>query len=215
MTSIGFMSCSSDDELTDTRVTTFANFLLEGDEFMVVNVGEPFTDPGFTVMEGTEDITDKTVVTGEVDANTCGFYTINYSAVNKDNFSASAERTVMVINPNSLASAYLSEAEFGTRHYYNLPVIIEENEDGTFTIDDIAGGFYAYGRYPGYPYDFSLETVLKLNDDNTIEVVDQDPKDWFWEEAIAITSGTYDPETGTIKLELDFAGDPMKVTLTK
>ena len=43
-------------------------------------------------------------------------------------------------------------------------------------------------------------------------MVDQDPKDWFWEEAIAITSGTYDPETGTIKLELDFAGDPMKVT---
>ena len=151
----------------------------------------------------------------EVDANTCGFYTINYSAVNKDNFSASAERTVMVINPNSLASAYLSEAEFGTRHYYNLPVIIEENEDGTFTIDDIAGGFYAYGRYPGYPYDFSLETVLKLNDDNTIEVVDQNPKDWFWELAISITSGTYDPETGTIKLELDFDGDPMKVTLTK
>jgi hypothetical protein len=162
-----------------------------------------------------EDITDKTVVTGEVDPNTCGFYTINYSAVNKDNFSASAERTVMVINPNSLASAYLSEAEFGTRHYYNLPVIIEENEDGTFTIDDIAGGFYAYGRYPGYPYDFSLETVLKLNDDNTIEVVDQNPKDWFWELAISITSGTYDPETGTIKLELDFDGDPMKVTLTK
>ncbi|MBR4650030.1 MAG: DUF5012 domain-containing protein [Bacteroidaceae bacterium] len=215
MTSIGFMSCSGDDELTDTRVTNFANFLLEGDEFMVVNVGEPFTDPGFTVMEGTEDITDKTVVTGEVDPNTCGFYTINYSAVNKDNFSASAERTVMVINPNSLASAYLSEAEFGTRHYYNLPVIIEENEDGTFTIDDIAGGFYAYGRYPGYPYDFSLETVLKLNDDNTIEVVDQNPKDWFWELAISITSGTYDPETGTIKLELDFDGDPMKVTLTK
>ena len=84
-----------------------------------------------------------------------------------------------------------------------------------FTIDDIAGGFYAYGRYPGYPYDFSLETVLKLNDDNTIEVVDQNPKDWFWELAISITSGTYDPETGTIKLELDFDGDPMKVTLTK
>ncbi len=208
MTSIGFMSCSGDDELTDTRVTNFANFLLEGDEFMVVNVGEPFTDPGFTVTEGTEDITDKTVVTGTVDTNTGGFYTITYKAVNKDNFSVSAERTVMVVNHDDLASAYFAK----TAKYEDAPITIYDNGDGTYTIDDVMGGYYFFYSYPGYEptYDFHLEAIVQLNDDNTLTQVGAG--NWYFSSSPTIAEGSYDPETGVVTWT---TSNGLSVTLTK
>lgn len=216
-TVMGMTSCSKDEEHTDSKVTHFAIIELEGDDFMMLNVGEPYVEPGYTAMEGTEDITSKVVVSGTVDSNTGDFYTLTYTAANKDNFSASAQRTVMVKNPNGLASAYFGESQYGSRHYYDAPIVIYDNGDGTFKIDDIAGGFYCYGRYPGYEptYDFHLESIIKLNADNTIELVDQNPDDWYWGESISITNGTYDPKTGIVTLVLDFDGTPMYVTLTK
>lgn len=214
----GFTSCNDDnDQLTDTRVTHFATIELEGEELMVLNVGESYTEPGYTAMEGTEDITSKVVVSGAVDSNEAGFYTLTYTAVNKDNFSASAKRTVMVKDSQSLASAYFGESQYGSRHYFDAPIVISDNGDGTYTIDDIAGGFYCYGRYPGYEptYDFHLEAVIKLNEDNSIELVSCDGSNWYWGDPIAITSGSYDPETGTVTLTNDFSGTPLYVTLTK
>ena len=215
-TVMGMTSCSKD-EHTDTRVTHFATIELKGEDFMVMNVGEPYTEPGYTAMEGTEDISSKVVVSGAVDSNKGGFYTLTYTAANKDNFSASAKRTVMVKNSKSLASAYLGESQYGSRHYYNAPIVISDNGDGTYTIDDIAGGFYFYGRYPGYEptYYFHLEAVIKLNADNSIELVSCDGSKWYWGDPITITSGSYDPATGKVTLINDFSGTPLYVTLTK
>jgi len=142
---------------------------------------------------------------------------LNYSAMNKDNFSTSVSRTVMVINPNGLASAYFGESQYGSRHYYDAPITIYDKGNGTYTIDDLAGGFYCYGRYPGYEptYDFHLEAVIKLNADNTIELVSCNGGDWYWGDPISITSGTYDPATGKVTLVEEFSGTPMYVTLTK
>ena len=208
-------SCGDKDSEGKSRFTYYAVLEMNGDAYMTTPVGAAFTDPGCTATMGGEDVSSKIQTLGEVNTNQVGFYKLNYVVVNEDGFSASASRTVAVVNPNSFASAYLSEAQYGSRHYYNLPVIIKDNGDGTFTIDDLAGGFYAYGRYPGYPYDFSLESTLKLNPDNTVELVECNGDNWYWGEAIAITSGTYDPETGKVTLIEDFSGTPMYVTLTK
>jgi hypothetical protein len=120
----------------------------------------------------------------------------------------------MVVDPNNFAGVYLGESEFGSRHYYNAPINITKRADGTFLIDDLAGGFYCYGRYPGYEptYDFHLEAILQLNADNTIEVLAQGS--WYWGDPMEDVSGSYDPATGTIKLVMDF-GAPFYVTLTK
>lgn len=217
-TVFAFTSCNDDeDQLTDTRVTHYATIELLGDEFIKMNLGDPWVEPGYTATEGSEDITSKVKVTGTVDTSTPGYYELNYSAMNKDNFSASVSRTVMVINPNGLASAYFGESQYGSRHYYDAPITIYDNGNGTYTIDDLAGGFYCYGRYPGYEptYDFHLEAVIKLNADNTIELVSCNGGDWYWGDPISITSGTYDPATGKVTLVEDFSGTPMYVTLTK
>ncbi len=217
-TVFAFTSCNDDeDQLTDTRVTHYATIELLGDEFIKMNLGDPWVEPGYTATEGSEDITSKVKVTGTVDTSTPGYYELNYSAMNKDNFSASVSRTVMVINPNGLASAYFGESQYGSRHYYDAPITIYDNGNGTYTIDDLAGGFYCYGRYLGYEptYDFHLEAVIKLNADNTIELVSCNGGDWYWGDPISITSGTYDPATGKVTLVEEFSGTPMYVTLTK
>jgi hypothetical protein len=215
---VGFSltSCDGDkDSEGKSRFTYYAVLEMNGDACMTTPVGAAFTDPGCTATMGGEDVTSKIQTTGSVNTNQLGFYKLNYVVVNEDGFSATASRTVAVVDPNNFASTYYSESQYGSRHYYNLPVSITVNGDGTYTIDDLSGGFYAYGRYPGYPYDFSLEAVIKLNADNTVELVECNGDNWYWGEPIEITSGTYDPATGKVTLVENFSGTPMYVTLTK
>ena len=210
---ITLASCDKDTEGL-SRITTYAVLEMNGESFVKVNVGGSFNDPGCVATMGGEDVTDQIQVNSNVDTSKPGFYNVNYVVYNDDGFPASASRTVMVVDPNNFAGAYLGESEFGSRHYYNAPINITKRSDGTFLIDDLAGGFYCYGRYPGYEptYDFHLEAILQLNADNTIEVLAQGG--WYWGDPMEDVSGSYDPATGTIKLVMDF-GAPFYVTLTK
>jgi hypothetical protein len=210
---ITLASCYKDTEGL-SRITTYAVLEMNGESFVKVNVGGSFNDPGCVATMGGEDVTDQIQVNSNVDTSKPGFYNVNYVVYNDDGFPASASRTVMVVDPNNFAGVYLGESEFGSRHYYNAPINITKRADGTFLIDDLAGGFYCYGRYPGYEptYDFHLEAILQLNADNTIEVLAQGG--WYWGDPMEDVSGSYDPATGTIKLVMDF-GAPFYVTLTK
>lgn len=210
---ITLASCDKDTEGL-SRITTYAVLEMNGESFMKVNVGGSFNDPGCVATMGGEDVTDQIQVNSNVDTSKPGFYNVNYVVYNDDGFPASASRTVMVVDPNNFAGVYLGESEFGSRHYYNAPINITKRADGTFLIDDLAGGFYCYGRYPGYEptYDFHLEAILQLNADNTIEVLAQGS--WYWGDPMEDVSGSYDPATGIIKLVMDF-GAPFYVTLTK
>ncbi len=213
---ITFSSCSDEESEGKSRITYYAILEMNGDEKVSTQKGEAFNDPGCVATMNGEDVSDQIVTTSNLNTNACGFYTVNYSVTNPDGFAATASRTVNVVDRNNFASTYWSEAQYGTRHYYNLPVTITDRGDGTYLINDLAGGFYCYGRYPGYDaygYDFFLESVIQLNSDNTVTLVAQGS--WYWGIPISITTGTYDPESGTISLLLDFDGDPMYVTLTK
>ena len=211
-------SCSDDESEGKSRITYYAILELNGDQYYTTQLGQPFADPGCTATMGGEDVSSQVVSTGSVNTNALGFYKLNYSVVNPDGFSASATRTVAVVDKNNFASTYFGESRFGSRHYYNAPISITDNGDGTYSINDLAGGFYSYGRYPGYDaygYDFFLDAKLKLNADNTVEIAECDGSNWYWGDPLTITTGTYDPATGTIDLVMDFTGTPMYVTLTK
>lgn len=211
-----FTSCEDDESEGKSRITYYAILELNGDANMSTQVGTAFNDPGCTATMGGEDVSDQVVTSGNVNTNKLGFYTLNYSVVNPDGFSASASRTVAVVDKNNFASVYFGESQYGARHYFNAPIVISDNGDGTYSINDFAGGFYSYGRYPGYDaygYDFFLEATLKLNADNTIEVVETGK--WYWgDDKPVLLNGTYDPVTGTVSLDMDF-GAPFTVRLTK
>ena len=210
-------SCSDDETEGKSRITTYAVLELNGSAYETVQMGTAFNDPGCVATMGTEDVSSQIVTSGTVNTNQLGYYTLSYKVVNSDGFAATASRTVAVVDKNNFASTYFAESQYGSRHYYNAPIEITDNGDGTYEIEDLAGGFYCYGRYPGYEptYDFHLESIIKLNADNTIEIVECNGDNWYWGESMTLTTGTYDPATGKVTLVLDFSGTPMYVTLTK
>ena len=210
-------SCSDDETEGKSRITTYAVLEMNGSAYETVQMGTAYNDPGCIATLGTEDVSSQIVTSGTVNTNQLGYYTLSYKVVNSDGFAATASRTVAVVDKNNFASTYFAESQYGSRHYYNAPIEIEDNGDGTYTIEDLAGGFYCYGRYPGYEptYDFHLESIIKLNADNTIEIVECNGDNWYWGESMTLTTGTYDSVTGKVTLVLEFSGAPMYVTLTK
>jgi hypothetical protein len=215
LAAIALTGCHKDSTDGLTKITYYPTITVLGDPVVVVLEGSTYTDEGCYVDLNGEDFTDQATTSSNVDASKIGIYTVTYSAVNEDGFAASASRKVYVVNPNSFASVYYGESAYGTRHYYDAPIIITQRANGTYLIDDLAGGFYFYGRYPGYEptYDFHLEAVLVLEADNSVSLAGIGS--WYWDgNTMELTSGTFDPDTQTITLELDFGGTPMYVTLT-
>lgn len=216
-----FASTSCKDSAEDPSVVTyFAELTLNGDDFIKLSVGDTYTEPGYTATEGENNITDKVVVSGTVDTTTPGFYNLTYSVANTDGFSVSDTRQVMVIDPDNFASAYQGETQIGSRHYTGAPVVITDNGDGTYTIDDLLGGFQWYGLNPGFEptYDFHAEAIITLNSNNTISL--QEVGNWSSDalgitDPLTIQSGSYDPATGVITLAIGYAGSTLSVTLTK
>lgn len=194
---------SCEDSVEDlSKVTYFAELNLKGDDFVKISVGETYTEPGY---EATEN------------GDTPGFYDLVYSVANVDGFSVSQTRQVMVVDPDHLASAYQGESQTSTRHYTGAPIFITENSDGTYLIDDLLGGLQFYGLNPGFEpmYDFHAEAKVKLNDDNTLSLLEVG--NWYFASqlTLSLTEGKYDPETGVVTMTVDYGGTPLSVTLTK
>lgn len=215
LVSFALTSCGDKESEGLSRFTYYPILEMNGDAYITTPVGSTFNDPGCVALLNGEDVSDQIQISGSVNTSVIGFYKLGYTVVNSDGFPASATRTVAVVDKNNFASAYFGESQYGSRHYYNAPISIKKNADGTYTIEDLLGGFYCYGRYPTYlgVLDFFLDAVIKLNADNTIELVSYG--DWYWGEDVpTLLDGSYDPATGTVSLNMDFDA-PFTVRLTK
>ena len=89
-----------------SKVTVYPTLALKGSSVIVQPIGAVYTDPGVTALEGTNPLTP--VVTGSVNVNTAGVYTLTYTATNKDGFPASITRTVAVYDtkPDAVANDF-------------------------------------------------------------------------------------------------------------
>ncbi len=205
-------SCDKDTEGM-TWITYYPSIEILGDDPAVINLGETYVDQGCTAEMNGEDVSDRISVDSEVNSNEVGSYSINYIVYNDDGFSASASRTVYVVNPTSIATIYMSEVQnsSGRYHYYNAPIIISDNGDGTYLVDDILGGFCFYGYYAGYEpsYDFHAEANIAIADDGTVTLVGE-VGNWYgktgWGYDTVINSGTYDAATKTFDLSVSVVG---------
>lgn len=195
-----------------TRTTYYPVLGLEGDDPYVIVKGQSYVEPGFTATLNGEDVSDGVTVSSNVDNSTPGIYSVTYSAVNEDGFSASISRDVYVLNPGGIDNVYSSDCYMGSRAYSGLPIVITQVAADTYMVEDLCGGFYCYGRYPGYEptYDFHAETLFKINADNTITL--GAAGSWYFKSSFDYNNftGTYDPETGVI----DYFFDDLYVTLT-
>jgi hypothetical protein len=213
-----FMFTSCEKETEDLSSSThLCELTLNGNASMAVPMGETFTEPGYKAYEGDKDVTSNVVIAGSVNTAQAGTYVLTYTIKNINGFATSKKRTVLVTDKSVFSGAYFGESEYGVRHYYESPVEITELGYGFYEIDDILGGFYNYGRYPGYDaygYDFKADATIKLNDDNTITLISVG--EWYFDVyPIGIITGVFDPDNGKVTLDLDFDGDPFYVILTK
>ena len=70
---------------------------LSGEKNIYLKVGDIYIDPGYTAIDIVDgNLTDKVVVTGNVDTSKKGIYRIIYSVINSSNITASETRTVIV-----------------------------------------------------------------------------------------------------------------------
>lgn len=103
------VSCSEKDMIDNneqvgiSKITNYAILTLKGDEYATVPKGTDYTDPGATALAGGVAVTVTT--SGTIDKNTPGVYIVTYTAVNKDGFSASTKRFVVVYSTDASAAA--------------------------------------------------------------------------------------------------------------
>jgi len=214
---LAFSSCNDDnDELTDSRLTYYADLQMEGDEFMTVPVGSTFVDPGCKGTLAGEDITNDIKIVGadDVDPNTVGFYYITYSAVGSDGYPASVERTVCVYDPSVTTdiSGDYTVQEGSYRYWFSsgatvmfsgYPVIIEQVVPGIFSISDMMGGYYDVRA--GYGPRYAMSGYIQLTGDNEILALSGIVPGWG-DSYDELYDGSYDPEAQTVTFDIDYAG---------
>jgi hypothetical protein len=118
-----------------SRVTSFADIQVNGEELAIVTLGQPYTDAGATATENGQSVTVN--MQGAVDVNTPGIYTITYSATNSDGFPNSASRLVAVLPPlpdevknMDLSGQYVRTGNIAT---------VTKLADGLYYMNNVAG----------------------------------------------------------------------------
>ena len=195
----GMVSCEKTTEGL-TAITYYPVIELNGGT-EVIYLGETYVDPGCTAVMNGVDITDKVVVSDNIDNNSVGIYTVNYSAVNEQGFSASASRTVYVVAESGIANLYVGsmttpkgQVLSGGTH------VITDNGDGTYTLDDVMGGYYCWYTYPGY------DAMTQVGDVGN----------WYFASQVElfIIDGQYDAGTGVVTFNTSYNGATINVVLT-
>lgn len=93
-----FSSCEKDlDSANVSKITYFPVLTMKGDQFVTITKGATFTDLGVTSKLG--DQSGEVKVSGSVDPNTIGVYTLTYTSTNPDGFSSTTQRYVGVVDP--------------------------------------------------------------------------------------------------------------------
>lgn len=218
--SFALLASGCDDESTAgmTRITYYPTIEIQGSTSVVLNLGESYTEEGCYAELNGEDVSDQIIIKSGVNPSKIGIYSILYMAYNEDGFSVSASRTVYVVDPTSIATLYFGESQTATRHYYDAPIYITDNGDGTYQVDDIIGGLQFHGINPGFEpaYDLHAEANIRIADDNTVSQVGETGSWYFGDRGMVVklVSGTFDPATRTFVLNVDYdGGTPLTVTL--
>ena len=151
-----FTSCDDNETEGISRITYYPILTMSGDEIVVLNIGDTYTEAGASAKTGEDEV--EVIVDGTVNTAEAGIYAIEYSAFNEDGFSAVALRQVIVQDLASIAGTDLS----GTykRTYYGGPKNggysewVAGDVTGVYKVNDVGG---VDGE--GYEYDLSVYQV--------------------------------------------------------
>ena len=205
-------SCGDKDSEGLSRFTYYPSIELEGDSYLVWEKGTPYVEPGYTSLLNGEDVTDKVVVSGSVDTSKSGIYKLTYVTIkNEDGFGASASRTVVVLDPNSAIEGFWLTDPASYREYTSnvaygrsFEILIIDNGDGTYDVDDLLGGWYR--DRAGYGNNYALAGTIRIADDGTISYVDSYLIGWA--DSATDVVGTYDAANNHISWVCEYTDYP-------
>lgn len=138
-----FVACDKETE-DISRATTYAIITYEGDAVVFIEKGGSFT-PSATSSGGEE-----VKISGSIDFNQPGFYTITYAATNIDGYDAVNTQLFIIWEEDDVLAGVYD----GIRVNKNKGgiVLIYPNGDGTYTCSDLLGGYYHQGVSYGPAY---------------------------------------------------------------
>ena len=189
-------SCGDKTSEGMSRFTYYPTIELEGDSYLVWDKGTPFVDPGYTSTMNGEDVTGQVTVSGSVDTNKSGIYTLTYTTMkNEDGFDASASRTVVVLDPNSDIEGFYLTQPTSYRSYNgndvaygrSYEILVIDNGDGTLDVDDLFGGWYA--QRAGYGANYMMGGTIAMAADGSLSLVDCLVPGWG--DSLDALEGTY------------------------
>ncbi len=190
-----------------SRITYYPSIQLKGDSYLVWEKGVAYEEPGYVSELNGEDVTSQVTVSGAVDVNKSGIYTLTYTTVkNSDGFDASASRTVVVLDSSSaIEGFYMNQATSnrnGTAYGKNFQVLVIDNGDGTISVDDLLGGWYC--QRAGYGTKYAMSGVLGVAEDGTLTLIDSYVPGWG--DGLDSFEGKFDAATSTINFVCVYAG---------
>ena len=204
-------SCGDEESEGLSRITYYPTIELEGANPLVVAKGSAYVDPGYVSIMGGQDVSDKVVLTGIPDTNKSGDYTITYTtAKNEDGFGATTTRRVIVADANDAVeglywvspSSYRLRAGAQVSYGASFPVVVINEGDGTYSADDMLGGWYYYRA--GYGVNYAMQGVFTVADDGTVTLLDGYVPGWA--DGPDGYTGTFDAATGTFIMNTVYAG---------
>ena len=209
--SFALTSCSDDTSEGKSRITYYPTIEIEGEDPLLVAKGSTYTDPGYVSIMGGQDVSDKVTVTGLPDTSKSGDYTVTYTTTkNEDGFGASATRRVIVADANDpveglywvLPTSYRVRAGANVAYGGSYPIVVLNNGDGTYTADDMLGGWYYYRA--GYGVRYAMQAVFSVADDGTVALLASQVPGWG--DSHDDYTGTFDAATGTFTMNTVYAG---------
>ena len=200
-------SCGDKKSEGKSRITYYPSIELLGDTYLVWEKGVAYEEPGYKSELNGEDVTSQVTVSGAVDVNKSGIYTLTYTTVkNEDGFDASASRTVVVLDSSSKVEGfYINQATSnrnGTAYGKNFEVLVIDNGDGTVTVDDILGGWYC--QRAGYGTKYAMAATLAIAEDGTLTLINSFVPGWA--DGLDSLEGTFDFATSTFNFVCVYAG---------
>lgn len=226
--SMALSGCEEDSTGGLSQITHFPEFTYNGDEFVIVERGTEFNDPGVTATESGASIpvtvtSSGTYFESTLDVNKPDIYTVSYFATNSDGFPGAQTRTVivagqgdLVTNIEGLYTSTVGRDGAATEQYTDMEyVLIRKTGDNTYELSDGIGGYYDLGRAYGPGYAAAPPAVITANDIAANDFTFGTFAVGSFGGNVTMVSFAVDPGARTITFKSTWSGYTFNVTLTQ